>query len=655
MSNKSYIDYKTCNYYNFIYRIDHRIVLKGEGDINMEFQYTYFDDEVREGFYVSGLMKRIWAAQLEVLETIDNICKKYDIKWFIDWGSLLGAVRHGGYIPWDDDFDISMLRKDYDRFNEIVRGELPEKYVWMNHNNDDEPFYQQFSRITNGHEIEFGEKYLKKYHQCPYVVGIDIFPLDYLADDEKEEEARKNLAKLTMSLGELITPEGDNVKEYRTNLAEIESLCGVKIDYKGNVKQQLFKITETLFTMHSNGNGKYVALMHCWVDENKYKFPSEYFDEMVMIPFEGIMLPAPKAYKELLNLEYGDYMKINKEGGDHGYPAFAEQEEFLISMLSEYHFRYTFSKEHLENPVRDSYIAPIKQVEKFVLLMRKAHGLIIKAMGDNQYESGLKLLVSCQNSAIRVGTMLEEHYGEGFVTVKVLEEYCEILYQIFELIQGADSGVESRFDVEGIDELLQNILDEIIVSAKNNIPCRKEILFIGCRANAWKAFDNIWKLAKEDSNYDVYVMPVPYYEVDALGRSMEAHYEGELYPEYLDIVGYDEYDIEKRHPDIIFIQNPYDECNYTTTIMPEFYSERIKGFTDKLIYIPWLELDEFSEKEGKARQTMNYFCKVPGVVHSDVVMVQSENMRKEYIRCLTEFAGEDTRKLWESKVIVNKY
>ena len=92
----------------------------------MQFPYTYFEDEVREGFYISGIIKRAWAAQLEVLEIVDKICQKHNIRWFADCGTLLGAVRHGGYIPWDDDLDICMLRDDYIRFNEIAEQELPE-------------------------------------------------------------------------------------------------------------------------------------------------------------------------------------------------------------------------------------------------------------------------------------------------------------------------------------------------------------------------------------------------------------------------------------------------------------------------------------------------------------------------------------------------
>ena len=71
----------------------------------VEFSHEYFEDEVRDGFYVNGLMKKCWAAQIEVLSDIASVCAKYNIKWYADCGTLLGAVRHGGFIPWDDDLD----------------------------------------------------------------------------------------------------------------------------------------------------------------------------------------------------------------------------------------------------------------------------------------------------------------------------------------------------------------------------------------------------------------------------------------------------------------------------------------------------------------------------------------------------------------------
>jgi hypothetical protein len=146
-------------------------------------------------------------------------------------------------------------------------------------------------------------------------------------------------------------------------------------------------------------------------------------------------------------------------------------------------------------------------------------------------------------------------------------------------------------------------------------------------------------------------MPIPYYERSALGSMMDKHYEGELFPEYLDIVDYENFDIEIMHPDEIIIQNAYDQCNYTTIIEPKYFSKKIKAHTEKLIYIPWFRLDEIDGDGEKAKKVMQYYCTVPGLSHADVTVVQSEQTRQAYIDCLSEFAGEDTRSVWEKKIV----
>ncbi len=78
----------------------------------MHFDESFFEGEERNGFYISPIMKRAWAVELDILEVISKICRKYQIRWFAESGTMLGAVRHNGFIPWDDDIDISMLRPD---------------------------------------------------------------------------------------------------------------------------------------------------------------------------------------------------------------------------------------------------------------------------------------------------------------------------------------------------------------------------------------------------------------------------------------------------------------------------------------------------------------------------------------------------------------
>ena len=118
----------------------------------LNFPENYFQGEYREGFYIAPMMKRVWAAEMETLAVISAICKNYGIRYFADWGTMLGAVRHKGFVPWDDDMDIGMLREDYRKFIQVAGKVLPEGYKLINLHTE-KTFGSYLSRVVNTDKI----------------------------------------------------------------------------------------------------------------------------------------------------------------------------------------------------------------------------------------------------------------------------------------------------------------------------------------------------------------------------------------------------------------------------------------------------------------------------------------------------------------------
>lgn len=294
-----------------------------------------------------------------------------------------------------------------------------------------------------------------------------------------------------------------------------------------------------------------------------------------------------------------------------------------------------------------------KQAMEFAELLGEAHKEIKKAMEGKKQAAAMKLLEQCQEGAIELGNMIEESEGEGFATVHLLEDYCELLYQLHEK-NGSDRSSDAGRDYK----LLQKALIQIINSVRNDIPVRLEVVFLPYKASMWDSLESVWKAADSDENTDAYVIPIPYFDKNPDGSLREEHYEGGLYPEYVSITRYDEYDFKNRRPDVIYIHNPYDDCNFVTSVHPFFYSKNLKQFTEKLVYIPYFILGEISPDNREAVEGIKHFCTTPGVINADKVIVQSEAMRQVYVNVLTEETlksqsrrnEKEIRRYWENKI-----
>ena len=287
-----------------------------------------------------------------------------------------------------------------------------------------------------------------------------------------------------------------------------------------------------------------------------------------------------------------------------------------------------------------------KQAEDFTKLLGRAHDGIKKTIERKNIEAALDLLSQCQECAIKLGEIIEAVEGEDFVTISLIEEYCELVYQFYEKIsQGQPVNANQA------SKALRKSLVRMENSIKHDIPERREVVFLPYKASMWDSLESVWKAADEDPDCDAYVIPIPYFDRNTDGSFKELHYEGDQYPDYVPITHYDEYDLDARRPDMIFIHNPYDDYNYVTSVAPKFYSKNLKQYTEKLVYIPYFVLGEVDPENKEALKGIEHFCITPGVLNADVVIVQSEDMRKAYIEILSEAVGENTRDQWEKKIL----
>ena len=301
----------------------------------MEFTEEYFAGEIQEGFYVQPIMKRAWAAQLEVLQEIDRICKKHGLKYFAQWGTLLGAVRHHGFIPWDDDIDIALLRGDFEKLRRCIKGELPLGWVAVDYN--DEKYDQLMIRVANSDKIYLNEEIWKKFHYCPYVVGIDIFCMDKIPMDKGEEEVLVTLLACADTMGVDWEDTEFTEKEKMEIVESLSEMTGYQFNEEKPIKKQLLYLADRLAASYWDTESEEVSLIYLLNQRPDYRIPIEYFDDIIEVPFETTTIPIPKKYDLILRQNYGDdYMTPKRVKASHDYPFFKKQMEQLREALGEY-------------------------------------------------------------------------------------------------------------------------------------------------------------------------------------------------------------------------------------------------------------------------------------------------------------------------------
>lgn len=240
--------------------------------------------------------------ELNMLKALSEVCSKLNIQFFLVGGTLLGAVRHKGFIPWDDDIDVGMLRKDYDRFVNEGQALLPE-YYFLQTNKSDPQYPYNFAKLRDS-RTAFVETVLKN-RDINHGVFLDIFPFDYYPE-------KKNDAIILELKKKFLTNRIQN--DLYFEVPEKHSFVGTVMLILGRVfypkAQKAIDAKEVLI---SDNAASSLVTNYCGAWGKKEIVPLAWLSEVCYLQFEDIMAPCPKYYKEYLKNVYGDYMKLPPE------------------------------------------------------------------------------------------------------------------------------------------------------------------------------------------------------------------------------------------------------------------------------------------------------------------------------------------------------
>lgn len=275
--------------------------------VRIELPEGYLEEEVRCDYIVTSEIKEIWAVELDLLAELDRVCKKHDIQYYADGGTLLGAVRHKGFIPWDDDIDIAMMRKDYDRLCSVAKEEFSHPYFFQTEYSDFGSL-RGHAQLRNSQTTAIlgGKENVRQYNQG---IFIDIFPMDAIPDNKFQKRYQKMMLSLYKRLYLLcaystIYYNGDShLRNMKIKTFIHDHFFRISKDFI----DVFYKRYERVCSRYNDKKTKYLCLF-CFGYEKLRRERSKYA-KVVELDFENCILPAPYQYEDVLALQYGDWKK----------------------------------------------------------------------------------------------------------------------------------------------------------------------------------------------------------------------------------------------------------------------------------------------------------------------------------------------------------
>ncbi len=259
---------------------------------------AFWKEKVSCGYTISANMKKVWAIELDLYKEFARVCEKNGLIYFTDGGTTLGAVRHGGFIPWDDDLDVCMPRSSYERLKNLA-SEFKSPYFLQNAHTDPEYGYS-FMRLRN----ENTTADTRRFSTCRFNHGIfiDIFPLDKVTQEDYLPRREK--------IHELIMANSAYMRRNFHNKSERDQAIISQYYNREAAPADIFKEIEKVAMQDEETETDYISLIvSTQYDASRKIWPKEIFTAYVEKEFESIRVRIPAGYDKQLHIYFGDYME----------------------------------------------------------------------------------------------------------------------------------------------------------------------------------------------------------------------------------------------------------------------------------------------------------------------------------------------------------
>lgn len=262
----------------------------------------FLKSEVRDEYLVSEKQKHIWKIELDIMQEILRICKKYEIPYIAYGGTLLGAVRHKGFIPWDDDMDLAMLRKDYEVFIEKAEQELNPEVFCLQKSEELGEVYDGFARIRYNNSTAIIERDRTK--QCSHGIFIDVFPLDNITENTLARKLQFRKIKTLYSLLFYHT-------YYKSlNLRSKAGKLAVKLIKSPNSWERIARSLKKTCMKYNHRECETVGILSSDPYDEKCYWYREDIENTIEMDYEYLKISVPENFDRCLKIGYGNYMEF---------------------------------------------------------------------------------------------------------------------------------------------------------------------------------------------------------------------------------------------------------------------------------------------------------------------------------------------------------